>query len=1374
MKKILLSGLAIFASLTFFAQSNVCYWDFNSVVSDAIVGTGVVTPASGNGVLSLVGGTTSTFATGYSTDPNSSDNSGLNVTTWPAQGTNPKTAGVQFDANTAGYNRIGIEFWQRLSNTAANTWVLQYTLDNTGVSTGGNVVWTDATTYTFTPQATGTGDTWYFRSFNLALVGGLSNNPNAAFRVVSDFDPVAGTYLSARSTSSYGTTGTSRFDLVRIFEAAPDVSIAAASNFSQYSESIGSINVPITVANANQAPVNLTFSFSTYSNASEGSDFTWTNSFTIPANQNGVFNFPLTIVDDAIAEKAERIILKINSNSNANVSLTNNYQIIFIKDNDYQAPTATNELNLSLLSSFSNGAAGTNSAEIVAFDPTTDRLYIANSIGQKLDIVNFANPSSPVLLSSVSLVPYGNINSVTARNGYVAMAVESIPAQNNGKVVILDASGNFVNQVDVGAMPDMITFNRNFTKLLTANEGEPSSDYSVDPEGSISIIDLTPGFAGITNGNVTTIGFAAFNGQEAALRAQGIRIFSTSASVAQDLEPEYIAISDDNTKAYVTLQENNALLTIDLTTNAIVSLSPLGYISYAAGSGNALDASDQSGAVLITGDLPIKGVYMPDAITEVTIGGQSYLITANEGDSREFGTVVDANRISSSTFNTLDATAFADQNILRNNKFLGRLSALKYSGDTDGDGDYDELHVMGGRSFTIWNATTGSPVFDSKDMIEQITANHPQFGAIFNASNSAGVPVSKNRSDDKGPEPEGVTVQQFNGNTYAFVSLERIGGVMIFNINDPSNPVFAGYHNNRSTTTSGPDLGAEGIITIPAADSPNGNDLVILANEVSSTLSIYQMQTCAQASGAVISSTDNTICPGQSTQLVIPGASSTTYQWYRNDQVIQSATATSLSVNSDGTYSVVATNSVLGCTAESVDFVVTLNPVPTVTAGSDLAVCGGSQIALNASGANTYTWNNGATGSSLNVNTVNQTYTSVYTVTGTDMATGCSASDQVVLNVTALPVVNAGTDVTGCDNEFITLSASGALSYVWSGNIVDGVSFQLPAGTNLFTVTGTDGNNCSATDEVIVTIHAAPIVSAGSDLSVCPSDVPVTLSASSDQASTSFVWNGITSSSELTTEQSGVYTVEGTNEFGCSTTASVDLTIYPEITVQAGDLVNACSEELPIELVTTSSSPVNSYNWSTGETTQSVEVSVSGEYIVTVEDLNGCETNDTVNVTVLQSPVVNAGADQTLCESELPATLNASGSGGTVEWSNGAQSPLTEVNAGGVYTVTVTSANGCQATDDVEVIVESCLSIDENETVIRLYPNPAVDEFTVESSNAMNGSYQLYGFDGKLHRSGILLSLSKLTIEIDSLSKGVYLIQLDLESGTKEYRIEKL
>jgi len=483
MKRKLLFALTLFVPFLVVAQQAlVTHWDFNSIVNDAATSTGNDLPVAGLGTFTAVGGSTFTFATGYTgtilpVETNTTDNSGYNVTGWPAQGTGDKTRGVQINANTTGFSRIGISFWQRLSNTAPNTWVLQYTLDHTGATTGGTAVWVDTTVFTFVPQATGTGDTWHYRTVSFAANNNFNNKPNLAFRLVAAFDPTAGTYLAARSTSSYSTTGTSRFDLVRVFEAPVDASIATSSNFLAVNENVGTVNVPITIANANQAPVTVNFGFSTYHNASENTDFTWSGSLTVPAATNGVFNLPIQITDDLEAEKAERIIVKILNSDNATASLTNNYCIIFIKDNDYIAPTPTNELNLQLLTSFSNGATGTNSAEIVAFDPSTDRLYIANSIGQKMDVVNFSNPAAPVLVTSISMAPYGGINSIVAKNGIVAAAIENANPQLNGSVVFFDQNGVFQNQVTVGAMPDMITFNQDYTKLLTANEGEPNSTY---------------------------------------------------------------------------------------------------------------------------------------------------------------------------------------------------------------------------------------------------------------------------------------------------------------------------------------------------------------------------------------------------------------------------------------------------------------------------------------------------------------------------------------------------------------------------------------------------------------------------------------------------------------------------------------------------------------------------------------------------------------------------------------------------------------------------------------------------------------------------------------------------------------------------------
>jgi hypothetical protein len=865
----------------------------------------------------------------------------------------------------------------------------------------------------------------------------------------------------------------------------------------------------------------------------------------------------------------------------------------------------------------------------------------------------------------------------------------------------------------------------------------------------------------LTNANVTSVGFTAYNGQEAVLRAQGIRVFSTSASVAQDFEPEYIAISDDNSKAYVTLQENNALVTIDLTTNTITSLTALGYSSYSAGSGNAMDASDQSGAVLITGNLPIKGAYMPDAMTFKTIGTQGFLFTANEGDSREIASVIDANRISSTTFNNvLDATAFPDQSILRNNKFLGRLSALKYSGDTDGDGDYDELHVMGGRSFSIWNPQTGALVYDSKDLIEQITANHPTFGAIFNASNTTGIPALKNRSDDKGPEPEGITVATINGSTYAFVALERIGGAMMFNVDVPTSPVFVGYANNRSTTISGPDLGSEGIIFISAADSPNNKALLILANEVSSTLSIYQINSCADLSGGSITSTDLSICPTQTTPLSVTNVSGVSYQWLLNGSAITNATNNTLQANQIGNYSVKVTNSTLGCTDTTSVVVIIGVAAPVVSAGQNQTVCGGTSVSMTASGANTYSWNNGATGSTLTIQVGNTASTINYVVTGLDNTTGCSAKDTVVIVVNGLPQINAGANFQACSNDSITLAANGGTSYVWNNGVTNNVSFNLST-TTTFNVTGTDSNGCTNTDDITVTINPVPQLSAGNNVTICADNTPIQLTATSNEGGLTYLWSNGASTQQISVSSGAIYSATATNSFGCSSTDSVEVIINVLPSLTLGQDQSVCSNDLPATLNAQSSVTGLVYLWSTNQSTQQIQVNSSGTYTVTVTDGNGCESSDAVAVQILASPNVNAGQDITVCENEFPVTLNATGNGAQVLWSTGVATPFTTVSVGGIYSVTTTAQNGCQATDSISVTSDPCANLDEQNNGILIYPNPTQSTIVILNKTDQPLQYILRTVEGKIIAEGELDSNSeKTSLDLSNFSNGAYLMHV--------------
>jgi hypothetical protein len=627
-------------------------------------------------------------------------------------------------------------------------------------------------------------------------------------------------------------------------------------------ENAGTVSVPVSVTNpgtaASTVEVALVPGLGT---ATAGTDFTYaapqTLTFPAGATANQTLTIPLT--DDVLAEGAEYFTLRLQNPANATLTAGFTEVLVYIKDNDTQAPPRAGNLRLNLLGSYQNGVAFTtatppvqiNSAEIVAHDPSTQRLYVANSIGGKLDILNFATPGTITPLASISMAPYGGINSVAVRNGLVACAVEDAVLQNAGKIVFFDQNGNFLKQVTAGALPDMITFSPDGRYLLTANEGEPNATYSNDPLGSVTVVDVSGPIANLTQANVTTVDFSSFNAQAAALRAAGIRIYGGPAggpasSVAQDLEPEYVTISADSRTAYIGLQENNAVATLDLATLQFTALRPIGYQDHSQ-PGFSFDASDQSADVLMA-NWPVRGMRQPDAIASfelpAALGGGRYLLTANEGDAREYtgtGGLVEAVRLGNAAY-PLDPTAFPQAALLKNNSVLGRLNVTNKLGDTDGDGDFDQIYAFGGRSFSILNATTGALVHDSGDLLERLTSTDPTFGNIFNASNGANeAPTRKNRSDDKGPEPEGAAIGVIRDTTYAFISLERQGGVLVMNVNDPANPRLVQYINNRSLTAGTGDQGPEGLVFVSAANSPTRAPLLILANEISSTVAVYQI-----------------------------------------------------------------------------------------------------------------------------------------------------------------------------------------------------------------------------------------------------------------------------------------------------------------------------------------------------------------------------------------------------------------------------------------------------------------------------------------------------------------------------------------------------
>jgi hypothetical protein len=488
-------------------------------------------------------------------------------------------------------------------------------------------------------------------------------------------------------------------------------------------------------------------------------------------------------------------------------------------------------------------------AEIPAYDRRSERLYVVNGAANVVDVLDISNPSAPTEVDELDVSAFGSPNSVAVSKGVVAVVSTAILATGDddasqpGTLAFFDADGNLLRPpITVGATPDMAVFTPDGDWLLIANEGEPTGygpGFS-DPEGSVSVVDMRKG---VQKATVRTAGFGAFNGKLSALQQAGVRIFGPGASVSQDLEPEYIGVSKDSKTAWVTLQEANAIAEVDVRKARIEEILPLGTKQHSLFA-NRLDANDQDGVVIDRRQ--VRGMYQPDAVAVLERGGRTYLLTANEGDVREWpnvlgpGTTTEAARASAaSSAGKLDGPVPPGLNRLNITQAPGLAG-----GDTDGSGKIDVLHTFGARSLSVWS-TSGKLLADTGSELEVLTATMP--GVRFNASNTNN--TLDNRSDDKGPEPEEVELGEVGGTWYAFLALERVGGVAVYDLDEPTSPTLVDYVNNRDFTAAdiespaAGDLGPEGLVFISAKDSPTGESLLAVANEISGTTTLYAIET---------------------------------------------------------------------------------------------------------------------------------------------------------------------------------------------------------------------------------------------------------------------------------------------------------------------------------------------------------------------------------------------------------------------------------------------------------------------------------------------------------------------------------------------------
>ena len=519
---------------------------------------------------------------------------------------------------------------------------------------------------------------------------------------------------------------------------------------------------------------------------------------------------------------------------------------------------------------YESGQFNQDAAEIIAHSTASDTIFVVNAKIGGVDVLDVSTPADPDRVDQLILddvwADAGEVTNIALQDDIplrdgthttvLAVATVADPPQDPGRVVFYDATArSYVASVDVGAVPDKVVFTPDGTRVLTADSGEPSEDYTVDPLGTVTILDVSDGIEEVTTEQVD---FTDYDGHEDTLRERGVRIFGPDACASTNLEPEYVAVSADSTTAYVVLQVNNAFAVVDIDAGAVTDIHSFGYKDHDA-TGNELDASDVDR--LTIRNWPIYGMYQPDAIATYDVDGETYLVTANEGAMRdhegfsEVTTVADLD-LDPNAFDLDAIPGIDDAEELQRPKHLGNLLTTTERGDVDDDGRHEDLYAFGGRSFSIWQPD-GTLVYDSGADFELLVAmHHPEY---FNTDGLQNTPFSQ--STMKGPEPEGITLGRVDDRVYAFVGLERIGSLVVYDVTDPTAPSFVQYINNRNFAidplpaveegTAEPtevgDLGPEGVTFISREASPIDDPLVTVGNELSGTTTLYRVHTLREA-----------------------------------------------------------------------------------------------------------------------------------------------------------------------------------------------------------------------------------------------------------------------------------------------------------------------------------------------------------------------------------------------------------------------------------------------------------------------------------------------------------------------------------------------
>lgn len=468
------------------------------------------------------------------------------------------------------------------------------------------------------------------------------------------------------------------------------------------------------------------------------------------------------------------------------------------------------KINLTKIASYETSLKG--GSEIVAYDTLSNKMFTTNGALNKIDITQIiydknSQNTNILKIGAIDLSSYGDgVNSVAVSKGMVAVAVEVTSQfdkskQLRGSVVLFDTKGNHIKTVKAGYLPDMVTFNEDASKIIVANEGEPNKNYRYDPKGSIGIIDIQNAYT------YTDLNFFDIEVPKDVIIKKG-------SHAGVDLEPEYITVSGN--KAYVSLQENNAMAIVDLKNNKLESLVALGFKDHSKVE-NSIDIEEE-GKILLKPYKNLYGMYQPDSIASYKVNGKTFVVTANEGDGREYGKYENESKISKLKLSPALIEVYKSENDLKINNELGQ-----------NNGVYEKLYTFGTRSFSIWNDKS-ELVFDSKNELARLASSYEP--ELFNQDKGK----KDKRSGNKGVEPEALTVGEVNGKTYAFIGLERQSAIVVYDITTPSKAKFVKYLNTKNK-----DISPEGMKFVKAENSPTKKPLLLVAFEISGSTSVFEI-----------------------------------------------------------------------------------------------------------------------------------------------------------------------------------------------------------------------------------------------------------------------------------------------------------------------------------------------------------------------------------------------------------------------------------------------------------------------------------------------------------------------------------------------------